>query len=63
MVSSSKPWTELPNATRIAFEILDQDFGKLYGLLIRDISSGEVARLIGECPVGWEKGAEHAGTK
>lgn len=63
MVSSSKPWTELPNATRIAFEILDQDFGKLYGLLIRDISSGEIARLIGECPVGWEKGAEHAGAK
>jgi hypothetical protein len=63
MVSSSKPWAELPNATKIAFEILDQDFGKLYGLLIRDVSSGEIARLIGECPVGWEKVAEDAGTK
>lgn len=60
MVSSSKPWTELPNATNIAFEILNQDFGNLYGMLIRDISSGEIARLVGECPVGWEKGDEHA---
>lgn len=63
MVSSSKPWAELPNATKIAFEILNQDFGKLYGLLLRDISSGEIARLIGECPVGWEKAPEDAGTK
>jgi hypothetical protein len=63
MVSSPKPWTELLNATKIAFEILDQDFGKLYGLLIRDVSSGEIARLIGECPVGWEKAAGDAGTK
>jgi hypothetical protein len=63
MVGSSEPWTELEKATQIAFEILDQDFGKLYGLLIRDISSGEIARLIGECPVGWEKAAGDAGTK
>jgi hypothetical protein len=63
MVSSSMPWTELHRATEIAFEILDEDFGKLYGMLIRDISSGEIARLVGECPVGWEKGEKLAGAK
>jgi len=63
MVSSSKPWTELHNATKIAFEILDADFGNLYGMLIRDISSGEIARLVGECPVGWERGEKLAGAK
>ncbi|SRR5713226_1236293 len=55
MVGSGKPWTELERATQIASEILGKDFEKLYGALIQDVSSGEIARLIGECPVGWEK--------
>jgi hypothetical protein len=55
MSSSAKPWTELGNATQIASEILQKDFESLYGMLIEDLSSGEIARLIGECPVGWQK--------
>jgi hypothetical protein len=59
MIGSEKPWTELPRLTKIASDILDKDFGTLYGTLVRDVSTGEIARLIGECPVGWEKPASH----
>ena len=55
MLVSKEPWAELGRAGAIAEEILGQDFGRLYGPLVRDVSSGEIARLIGECPVGWEK--------
>jgi hypothetical protein len=55
MAGSTKPWAELGQATQIARDILQKDFEKLYGMLIEDVSSGEIARLIGECPVGWEK--------
>lgn len=59
MVGAEKPWTELERATEIASEILKNDFDKLFGMLIEDLSNGEIARLIGECPVGWEK-SSHA---
>jgi hypothetical protein len=55
MLASTEPWRELMNATKIADEVLDRDFGKLFGSLVQNVSSGEVARLVGECPVGWEK--------
>ena len=55
MINSKEPWTELDNATKIATEILEKNFDKLYGALVDDVSSGEIARLIGECPIGWEK--------
>jgi hypothetical protein len=55
MVGSQEPWKELTRASAIAQEVLDRDFGKLYGSIVQDVSSGEIARLIGECPVGWEK--------
>lgn len=54
MLASKSPWTELSHASDIAEEILNQDFGKLYGSGIKDVSSGEIARLIGECPISWE---------
>jgi len=56
MVASSEPWKELERATQIASELLGSDLKKLYGALVDDLSCGEIARLIGECPVGWEKG-------
>jgi len=59
MVGSEKPWTELEHATEIASKLLKKDFDKLFGMLIEDVSSGEIARLIGECPVGWEKPTKH----
>jgi hypothetical protein len=55
LAAQPRPWTELGNATQIAAEILGKDFERLYGMLIQDVSSGEIARLIGECPIGWEK--------
>jgi hypothetical protein len=55
MLSSPQPWTQLGGASAIAAEILEKDFGKLYGALVQDVSSGEIARLVGECPIGWEK--------
>jgi hypothetical protein len=61
MLASKEPWNELGNASNIAHELLEKDFGKLYGSLVQDVSSGEIARLIGECPVGWEKPASTHG--
>ena len=55
MVGSRETWKELPTASQIAREILEPDFGKLYGSIVQDVGSGEIARLIGECPVGWER--------
>jgi len=57
MIASSEPWKELGRATDIASDLLRKDFDKLFGMLIEDVSSGEIARLIGECPIGWEKSA------
>jgi hypothetical protein len=55
MLASDKPWTELGQAGKIAKSILAPDFEKTFGTtLLGAISNGEVARLIGECPVDWE---------
>lgn len=55
MLSSNQPWTQLENAQVTAQDILNKDFGKSHGVLLPHVSSGEIARLIGECPVGWKK--------
>jgi hypothetical protein len=55
MIASEEPWRELGAASEVARQILDRDFGKLYGGLVEDVSNGEIARLIGECPIGWKK--------
>lgn len=57
MLSSVEPWTQLHPATEIAEKLLAADFGAPYGPLIPMVASGEVARLIGECPIGWQKRA------
>ena len=54
MLSAEQPWRELPKAEELAHSILEGDFGRLYGPLVPDVSSGEIARLIGECPIGWQ---------
>ncbi len=54
MLASNQPWTQLRQAGTIAQEILAADFERQFGTLILDVSSGEIARLIGECPIGWE---------
>ncbi len=61
MLASSTPWTELGKAGEIARAALDADFGSTYGSMMEDIAAGEVARLIGECSIGWVRpGAAHA---
>jgi len=55
MIASSEPWKELAKASDLCREVLERDFGQLCGAVVQDVSSGEIARLIGECPIGWEK--------
>jgi hypothetical protein len=60
MLGSPEPWTQLAQAETIAEEIVRHGFGNLYAELVPDVSSGETARLIGECPIGWEiRGGAH----
>jgi hypothetical protein len=55
MIASDKPWTQLGRAGDIARTTLAPDFEKTFGTaLLGAISNGEVARLIGECSIGWE---------
>jgi hypothetical protein len=61
MLASSTPWAELGKAGDIARAALDADFGSTYGSMMEDIAAGEVARLIGECSIGWVRpGAANA---
>jgi hypothetical protein len=61
MIASDKPWTELGRAGNIARTTLAPDFEKTFGAtLLGAISNGEVARLIGECPIGWEVPSQSA---
>jgi len=55
MIESEEPWKELQRASSIAEEVLAPDFGRLYGSIVQDVSSGEIARLIGDCTVGWKR--------
>jgi hypothetical protein len=54
MMKSAEPWNELVQMAEDAEEVLKSDFQQ-YGSFVKDLSLGEVARLIGECPIGWEK--------
>jgi hypothetical protein len=54
MLSSPAPWEQLAKSAEFATEILRKDFEALYGTIIEDLSYGEVARLVGECPIGWK---------
>jgi hypothetical protein len=53
MLSSSAPWNELPEMVAEAREILRVEFGA-YANMVDDVSNGEIARLIGICPIDWE---------
>jgi len=60
MLSSPAPWDQLLRSTEFATEILRKDFDALFGTMVEDLSNGEVARLVGECPIGWKRAASHA---
>ena len=57
-ISEPHPWRVLLRAEELARDILAADFGELYGTILPQVSSGEIARLIGECPVGWRRTRE-----
>ena len=57
IISGQDPWKVLLKAEELARDILARDFGHLYGPILPQVSSGEIARLIGECPMGW-RGSE-----
>ena len=58
MITAQHPWKELLRAEELSHDVLASNFGKLYGPILPKVSSGEIARLIGECPVGWRKAGE-----
>jgi hypothetical protein len=53
MLVSETPWSELPEMVAEAREILKVEFGA-YAAMVDDVSNGEIARLIGICPIDWE---------
>lgn len=57
MLTSDEPWTQLLSAEAIAEDILRRSLGNQFGELIHDVSFGEIARLIGECPINWKEPA------
>ena len=58
MLTNNDPGEQLIKAREFAKQLLDRDFGNLYGSLMHNVGSGEIARLIGECPIGWERPGE-----
>lgn len=52
---SSTPWEAITHAQDFAEAIFSDDFLPVYGKgMVRDLSSGEVARLVGACPINWK---------
>ena len=58
MLADNNPGDQLVKASDFARDLLAQDFGNLYGSLMHDVGSGEIARLIGECPISWKQPGE-----
>src|SRR5579872_1976192 len=55
MISSPQPHVELGRAEQIAKDLLANDFETFGSTLLDSISSGEVARLMGDCLIAWEE--------
>ncbi len=53
MLASTTPWNELTEMVQEARDILRVEFGA-YAAMVDDVSNGEIARLIGICPIDWE---------
>jgi hypothetical protein len=51
----STPWEAISRAQGFGEEIFKDDFLEAYGMsMVRDLASGEVARLVGVCPINWK---------
>lgn len=54
MTESDEPWNEISRAGDLAEEILGPILEQWFGDLTADVCNGEVAALIGDCPIRWE---------
>jgi hypothetical protein len=53
--STVHPWEAISRARDSAESIFSDDFLSVYGnAMVRDLASGEVARLVGACPINWK---------
>jgi hypothetical protein len=49
------PWDALRRSQELAESVFSDDFLTVFGnAMIRDLASGETARLVGACPVNWK---------
>lgn len=47
------PAAHIAGAVTVANDVLGASLGAQYGFIIGNVATGEVARLIGECTIGW----------
>ena len=53
--TASTPWEAINRAQEFSESVFADDFLELYGMsIVRDVASGEVARLVGGCPINWK---------
>jgi hypothetical protein len=53
--SASTPWDSINRAQEFSETVFSDDFLEPYGKgIVRDLASGEVARLVGGCPINWK---------
>ena len=53
--TSTTPWESITRAQEFSESVFSDDFHPLYGKgAVRDLASGEVARLVGACPINWK---------
>jgi hypothetical protein len=55
MMESDEPWRQLAEANSIACQLTSDVFREQYGEFCNVVASGEIARLIGDCPIDWER--------
>jgi hypothetical protein len=55
MTESDEPWNEISTAGELAEKMLGPILESWFGDLTTDVCNGEVAALIGDCPIGWER--------
>ncbi len=53
--ATSTPWEAINRAQEFSESVFSDDFLQPYGKsVVRDLASGEVARLVGVCPIDWK---------
>jgi hypothetical protein len=53
--ATSTPWDAISRAQEFSESVFSDDFLELYGKsIVRSLASGEVARLVGGCPINWK---------